>query len=144
MHESNSEDWKPVFTLNKTLQSQIEKITETIDAIISSTPEHDKFLGITLQLILADSWNVQAKLKSAEACNMYSIYMENAAIIRSLMRQIKTLTFGLGNEMFDKKGGVEQNYILLLRNEIEDFRITFVEWVSYFEKDDFDDEWGLY
>lgn len=143
--ENEGENWKPIYTLNKDLKTLIEKIAATLQAIIDATDDKDEMTHQQLQMLLGDSWIVSAKLAGAQGAYMYTIYMENTSIIRSLMRQMKTSTYGLESEaLMDKEKGVEQNYIEVFREEIEEFRTTFKRWVSYFEIDEFEDEWGLY
>ena len=143
--ENDGEEWKPIYTLNKELSEQINKISGTLQAIIDTTNEEDEMINEQLKMMQGDSWIVGAKLAGAKGADMYVIYMENASIIRSLMRQMKTSTYGLDSDStLDTEKGVEQNYIEVLREEIVEFQNIFIKWVSYFEKDEFEDEWGLY
>jgi len=66
--------------------------------------------------------------------------MENAAIIR---KSAMDLIVGLrGLEMF---GFNEPQYFDLLRAEMEEFRLLFIEWVAGFDKDNYIiDRWGLF
>ncbi|MEO6584205.1 MAG: hypothetical protein ABIO05_07760 [Ferruginibacter sp.] len=41
-------------------------------------------------------------------------------------------------------GEIANEYGELIRNEIEVFKELFRTWVNTFEKDEFNDEWGLY
>lgn len=145
MEMNDGEDWKPINSLNVALKKHNSKITKTLDAIIASANEEDELISMQLQQMLGDSWIVGAKLAGAQGADCYTIYMENASIIRSLMRQMQTATYGLdGLGVLDDAKGVEENYISVLREEIDAFKSTFIKWVSYFEKDEFEDEWGLY
>ena len=66
--------------------------------------------------------------------------MENAAIIRKAAREISTNCSGL--KMFEIKG---LDYLDLLREEIESFRIEFAEWVKTFDPWNYHiDRWGLF
>lgn len=145
MEKNDGEDWKPINSLYVELKKHNSKITKTLDAIIASANEEDELISMQLQQMLGDSWIVGAKLAGAQGAGSYTIYMENASIIRSLMRQMQTATYGLdGLGVLDDAKGVEENYLSVLREEIDAFKITFIKWVSYFEKDEFEDEWGLY
>jgi len=144
-NEKKGESWKPVYKLNNELKIHNKKISETLQSMLALIDDKDDFAKSHLEMMLGDSWNVGAKLSGAQAGDTYLIYMENASIIRSLMRGIKSFTYSL--EMENKYGdasGIEVSYIRVLREEIEQFRTTFSEWVKAFQKDDFDDEWGLY
>ena len=39
---------------------------------------------------------------------------------------------------------IEKAHGRVIREEIDKFRILFKTWVSTFQKDEFEDEWGLY
>lgn len=143
--EKEGESWKPLYKLNKELQIHIKRISDTLQSMLSLIDDEDDLAKSHLEMMLGDSWNVGAKLSGAQAGDSYLIYMENASIIRLLMRGIKSFTYSL--EMENKYGddsGIEAPYIKVLREEIEQFRVVFSEWVKTFQKDDFEDEWGLY
>lgn len=75
----------------------------------------------------------------AEGGNLYIIRMENASIIRTNARELEVQVKSA--LLFDNCK--EADSIIVIA-EIAKFRELFKEWVKYFEKDDFEDEWGLY
>jgi len=79
------------------------------------------------------------KIVGAEGGGIYSILMENASIIRTNMKELLVQIFA--STMFEE---ANESYADVLRTEIDVFRSYFKEWVSLFEKDDCEDEWGLY
>jgi hypothetical protein len=89
---------------------------------------------------MEDVMIINAKLRGAEAGDLYSIRMENAVIIKTHAVSLLTATSGL------KMMGLSNNkYLQLLRDEIEAFRILFVEWINSFDKtNDIPDGWGLF
>ena len=90
--------------------------------------------------IVANSYIIPAKIAGAEGGNLYDLRMENAAIIRKAAREISTNCSGL--KMFDIEGF---DYLNLLREEIELFRVEFAEWVKTFDQWDYIiDRWGLF
>ncbi len=89
-------------------------------------------------MMLADAYEVGVKIKSSEA-GLYIIRMENAAIIRKNAQFIKISTNGFIEEEL-----MEDQYRLIIRDEIDKFRELFKQWVATFEKDDCEDEWGLF
>jgi hypothetical protein len=143
--DEDKELWKPVYALNKELQQQIEKISQTLSSMLELIAEEDEMSRSQMEMMLGDSWKVRAKLAGAWGGDSYLIYMENASIIRSLMREMQAFTYGIEMENeFGDSSGVETKYAEVLREEIEQFRKTFCDWVKSFEKDEFEDEWGLY
>jgi len=66
--------------------------------------------------------------------------MENAVLVKVAARNLLTQASGL-KMMFL----VDERYLQVLRNEIEEFRFMFVEWVQSFDKSkDIQDNWGLF
>lgn len=82
---------------------------------------------------------IPAKISGAEAGDMYILRMENAAIIRKAAMDIY-LDCHL---LTEAKVAADQD-VELLRSEIDQFREYFIEWVNGFEKDEYDDDWGLF
>ncbi|WP_299669375.1 hypothetical protein [uncultured Polaribacter sp.] len=71
---------------------------------------------------------------------LYDFKMENATIIRKEARTILVTTSGL-----KMAGFKEIDYLDLIRNEIEEFRILFAEWVKTFDEWNYSiDRWGLF
>jgi len=90
--------------------------------------------------IIENSMIIPAKIAGAEGADIYDIRMENAAIIRRAAREILTSCTGM-----QICGYQEGDYIELLRNEIEEFRIIFAEWVKSFDPFNYHiDRWGLF
>jgi hypothetical protein len=90
--------------------------------------------------IVANSYLIPAKIAGAEGGDLYDLRMENAAIIRKAAREISTNCSGL--KMFDIEGF---DYLNLLREEIELFRVEFAEWVKTFDQWNYIiDRWGLF
>ena len=82
---------------------------------------------------------ILAKIKGAEDA-IYDIKMENATLIRKCAREIRTNTYGFEILKFKKS-----DYLDLLRNEIDEFRILFAEWVKTFDQWNYIiDRWGLF
>jgi hypothetical protein len=65
--------------------------------------------------------------------------MENAAIIRKNAQYIKICMLG-----FWAEGVIDETYCEIIRDEIDNFRQLFKQWVATFVKDEYEDEWGLF
>ncbi len=90
--------------------------------------------------IRADALLIPAKIASAWHIDLYDLKMENAAIIRKAGRDLWVATSGL--KVFGLK---DEDYLSLLRETIEEFRILFAEWVKTFNPWDYViDRWGLF
>tara|TARA_R110001606_G_scaffold398008_1_gene576021 strand:- start:2018 stop:2590 length:573 start_codon:yes stop_codon:yes gene_type:complete len=71
---------------------------------------------------------------------LYDVKMQNAAIIRSEAHSILSSISGL-----KMCGFKEHDYLDLIRNEIDAFRILFAEWVQTFDESNYViDRWGLF
>ena len=89
-------------------------------------------------MIMGDAHEVAVQIKSSEV-GIYTIRMENAAIIRKNAQFIKICT-----NSFMLDGMMEPEHRLVIRDEIDRFRELFKTWVATFKKDEFEDEWGLF
>ena len=140
--------WMPINQLHLELFRKIEKITETLDTMkdaISDDADNYFISKDNLDTYLFDSYTVTVKLGGCLNCEMYLIYMENASVIRFYMRQLETFTSGMDfYQDHTLTQTLDRNYIDVLRQEVKSFKETFVEWVKHFEKDEFEDDWGLY
>lgn len=92
------------------------------------------------QYIRENATIIPAKISGAEAVEFYDLKMENATIIRKSARELSTYCTGLA--MCDYKN---TDYLQLLRDEIEEFRVLFAGWVKTFDQWDYlIDRWGLF
>ena len=90
--------------------------------------------------IREDASVIPSKIAGAFNCDLYYIKMEKACLIRKSAQDLDTHMTGL--EMYGFK---ETEYLDLLRNEIEAFRILFAEWVKTFDPFNYMiDRWGLF
>jgi hypothetical protein len=127
---------------NLPIYTKAEEIFQLTDALIKTFPVDNEFLQeTTLKFMLEDAMIILAKISGAEAVDLYDIKMENAAIIRKAARE---LYVSVGSLRFEEK--VENiEYIELLRNEIEAFRLLFIDWVAGFDEWNYIiDRWGLF
>jgi hypothetical protein len=84
---------------------------------------------------------IPAKIAGAEAVGLYDLKMENAAIIRKSARDLYVQA---GSLRFEETI-TDTEYIELLRNEIDEFRLLFIDWVGAFDPWNYiKDNWGLF
>lgn len=116
------------------------EIMDLVDHIMEAAPEGDEMLQHMIGQMHADAMMIPSKVAGAEGADLYDLRMENAAIIRKAARD---LVVGLrGLEMF---GFSEPRYFDLLRKEVEEFRLLFIDWVAGFDKENhIIDRWGLF
>lgn len=114
----------------------IMKLTTSLAETIN---EEDDTLMMKDQMLM-NAYMLGPKIAGAEAGDMYTLRMENAVLIKIHARELLTQTSFCKAEKLSKP-----EYLKLLRDEIENFRKLFVEWVKSFDKEnDIKDDWGLF
>ena len=121
------------------IYQKAEEICELTRRIIDSI-DNEEVKMLHSNIMLEDSIILPSKIAGAEAVDDYIIKMENATIIkihaRSLLVQSTSLIFA---------GILPEEYLLLLRKEVEAFRLLFREWVKTFDECEKEsDGWGLF
>ena len=118
---------------------QIFKITQGLVEII---PADNEFLQETrVRFMLENAMIIPAKIAGAQAVELYDLKMENATIIRKAARELYVQAGSLRFE----EDITDKDYILLLRKEIDEFRLLFIDWVASFDVWNYiKDDWGLF
>lgn len=118
---------------------QIFKLTEGLVHII---PADNEFLQETaVRFMLENAMIIPVKIAGAEGGDLYDLRMENAAIIRKAARELYVQAGSLRYE----EGIKDKDYIELLRNTIDEFRLMFIDWVDGFDVWNYiKDSWGLF
>ena len=123
------------------LYQKSEEIYRTVKTICDLIPEENEYLQHTKMHLMENTMVIQAKISGAEAVNLWDIKMENAAIIRKCARQLYVSAGSLRFEDDFK----DNEYVELLRDTIDEFRLLFIEWVAGFDQWDYIiDRWGLF
>lgn len=120
-----------------------ELIFKLTQGLIEIVPKDNKLFlqETTVRFMLEDAMMIPAKISGAEAIDLYDIKMENATIIRKCAQQ---LYVNAGNLRFEESIK-DSEYIELLRDEIEEFRLLFIDWVASFDQWNYIiDRWGLF
>ena len=145
--DDEGEEWKPNPTKDacKKLYQQWQQVMIVLNGAFDSMKLVDKEEGFPAEywqdhkgMILGDAYQVAVKIRSSEA-GLYTIRMENASIIRKNAQFIKSSMLTMMSEEV-----IEEEYGKIIRNEIDKFRELFKKWVSTFQKDEYEDEWGLF
>ncbi|MBO3097323.1 hypothetical protein [Gelidibacter pelagius] len=139
------EQWEklPVFQKAREIMDLVGSIIDSVertditfeDPIEAEMMQHNlKYLGMNASII-------PAKIAGASSEDMlYDIRMENATIIRKAAMELITDARGL-----EMHGYPDTEYLDILRNEVEEFRVLFAEWVKTFDCWNYIiDRWGLF
>lgn len=126
--------------LNTPIYKKSEEILDTVIAITDIFPEDNEMLLSLKGQLLSDAMLIQVKLAGAFSVKLYDVKMENATLIRKAARDLMVAYHSL--EMFDFE---EVEYYQLVRTQIEEFRLLFIEWVASFNTSHYiTDNWGLF
>src|SRR5690606_3611947 len=91
-------------------------------------PKMMKFCRISNIRIMGNIMMIQAKLAAAHGAQLWDIRMENAAIIRKNARELM-----IQNHTLKAFGFREVKYYDIVREQLEEFRLLFREWVAGFD-----------
>ena len=123
------------------IYQKAELLYKLVESIVASLPEEDEYIQSTKHLMLEDAMLLPAKIAGAESGDLYSIRMQNAAIIRDHAMHLYVQVGGL--RFHDAYKNIQ--YIQLIRKEINEFRHLFIEWVETFDTNHHIwDDWGLF
>lgn len=93
---------------------------------------------MTRRLIYENVMIVAPKILSA-VDTLYVIQMENAALIRTNCRQLmEQISFAA------LSGIADEEHCAVIEEAMDEFRALFKQWVATFQRDEFEDEWGLF
>jgi hypothetical protein len=114
------------------------QIAELTRAVVDTFDREKDVLNMR-ESMMEHAYILGAKIAGAEGADLYSIRMENAVLIKINARELLASTSWCKEENL-----CDRDYLQLLRNEIEEFRKLFVDWVENFDKtNDIEDDWGI-
>ena len=122
----------PIFIKAQEIAELTKALTDTIEE--SKDQFHIK------EQMLANAYVLASKVAGAEGAGIYRIRMENAVLIKLASCEL------LAQASLCKAEGItEADYIQLLRDEMESFRLLFLDWIEGFDQlDNQDDGWGIF
>ncbi len=141
-HEDDDDDesWKPINQLGKELYRKSIDILNLAQTMCDMLPENDEHADHTRHMIMQNACIIPAKIKGAMVMEYYSLMIENAVIIKVNAVELRTGLWSCST-MHD----IEQKYVDVIRDEIENFRKIFINWIGAFDKtNDLPDEWHLF
>lgn len=111
-----------------------------VRAVVETLPDEDDMAAHFREIMLTDAATLGAKIATAEGGDFYTLRMENAVLVKVAARNLLTQLSGLSLLGFSAP-----HYLQLIREEIEEFRLLFVDWVRTFDASrDIQDDWGLF
>jgi hypothetical protein len=121
----------PVFKKAEEIASIVRTICQLIEDKDVAEPVKEQ--------MLANAYLIPAKIVGAEAIDIYGLKFDNAMLIKLAARELSTqVTFLNQLQVCNEK------YLIMLKEEIEEFRLLFLEWVRGFDRsNDLPDEWDI-
>ena len=142
--EGDEWKWKARLDAARSLYDQWRDVFQLVYAFADTLPENSvkedgQMVPDARAMIFENAFIVAPKIRSASGDTLYEIKMENAALIRfncnQMMEQIGfAVLMGTGDP--EHKAVIEEAMV--------EFRKRFRSWVGFFEKDEVEDEWGLF
>ncbi len=138
-HETG-ESWKPIKQHAKALKRksiELLNLATTINSLLPETEDAEH----ARHWLMENAYKLPAKISGAMAVDdVYSIVMESAVVIKVAACELRNAVWNC-HIMHD----MDEKYVHVMRNEIDEFRKIFVEWVKCFDKEnDLPDEWHLF
>lgn len=129
-------------TDNMPIYQKAEQIFRLTEGLVQIIPVDNEFLQeTTVRYMLENAMLIPVKIAGAEGGDLYDLRMENATIIRRAARELYVQAGSLRFE----EDITDKDYIELLRNTIEEFRLLFIDWVASFDVWNYiKDSWGLF
>jgi len=124
---------------NLPIYRKSEEIVEITKAIVD-TADKDCDEYELVRLMLNNAYMIGARIVGAEAAETYRTKMECAVQIKVAACDLLSQT-----SFCHSQNVINNAYLQVLRDAIDEFRLLFVSWVQSFDRDrDTDDGWGLF
>jgi hypothetical protein len=127
------EKWEklPVYQKSQELFDLVDLIAETL--------KEDKMKEHLAGKMFSNAALVQAKIAGAEGGGLYSLRMQNAVLIKLAVQDMFNAVSFASMVKIN-----EEDYVDLMRNKVEEFRLVFNDWVRGFDKTyDIPDNWAI-
>ncbi|MEO6979032.1 MAG: hypothetical protein ABI113_11660 [Mucilaginibacter sp.] len=118
-----------------------QKAQELFDLaeVIADALKEDEMKEHLAAQMFANAALIQAKIAGAEAGGLYTLRMQNAVLIKLATQDMfNAISFASMVEIN------EEDYVDLMRDKIDEFRLVFNDWVRGFDKTyDIPDNWAI-
>jgi len=115
-----------------------QELFDLAEVIADSLKEDEMKEHLVVQM-LSNAALVQAKIAGAEGGGLYSLRMQNAVLIKLAVQDMfNAVSFASMVEIN------EEDYVDLMRDKVDEFRLVFNEWIRGFDKTyDIPDNWAI-
>ncbi|SEO20835.1 hypothetical protein SAMN05192574_10684 [Mucilaginibacter gossypiicola] len=115
-----------------------QELFDLADVIAESLKEDSMKEHLAIQMC-SNAALIQAKIAGAEGGSLYSLRMQNAVLIKLAVQDMFNAVSFASMVKIN-----EEDYVQLMREKVEEFRLVFVEWIRGFDKSyDIPDNWAI-
>ena len=127
---------------NHPLTLHLGELTDTLYVLLKYPKTEDDLIKSHIDII-RESFNlIKAKLYSALRSDSYLVCMQNASTIRYHADYLL-----LASHTLNSLNCFDEGHVSVFRDEMEEFQQLFKAWakeIKEMDKEDFEDEWGLF
>ncbi|TAF56781.1 MAG: hypothetical protein EAZ62_00640 [Sphingobacteriia bacterium] len=138
-----AEEWRkgPARAIAKAMYKQWREVFGLVIAFAENLADdgEESHPASTKALIYENVMIVAPKIIGAISMDLYVLKMENAAHIRANCKQMME-QIGFAVLM----GWADEDHKNVIEEGLQKFRELFRQWVSTFQKDGYEDDWGLF
>jgi hypothetical protein len=115
-----------------------QELFDLVDLISEALKEDDMKESLSVQMC-SNAALIQAKIAGAEGGGLYTLRMQNAVLIKLAVQDMFNAVSFASMVKIN-----EEDYVQLMRDKVEEFRLEFVAWVRGFDKTyDIPDNWAI-
>lgn len=131
----------PLYIKAQQVDELVSKVADLIEECDEDADKEKQMMLHFKEYLTNSSRLIRAKIAGVFNDEiLYDVKMETATIIRREARYILAYTTSLKELSFK-----DVDYLKLIRDEIEEFRLLFAEWVKTFNQQNYKiDGWGLF
>jgi hypothetical protein len=118
-----------------------QKAQELFDLaeVIADALKEDEMKEHLAAQMFSNASLIQAKIAGAEGGGLYSLRMQNAVLIKMACQDMFNAVSFASMVKIN-----EEDYVNLMRDKVDEFRLVFVDWIRSFDKTyDIPDNWAI-
>jgi len=125
---------------NLPVMIQAVQLFDIINGIVETFSSDDEISLHYKEVMISDVKKLRNRIIATEDAEYFSLKMENAVLVKVAAQNLLAQEAGL-----NLLNLADLSYLEVLRNEIETFRLLFIEWTSSFDRSrDMEDGWNLF
>ncbi len=125
---------------NLPLMIQAGQLFEVVSGIVETFSNEDEISLHYKEVMLSDVRKLRNRIIATEDAEHFSLKMENAVLVKVAAQNLLAQEAGLNLLSL-----ADPSYLEVLRNEIEEFRLLFIDWTNSFDRSrDMNDGWNLF